>query len=190
MAIDMIENNELGALASSRLGMKQFADEQYKNYTGGEDFFSILGSRTQRKEGIRTEVRSKYVDLPTDCDNIQKSIDIVSADIEVLLKRKQNLRQRESLNEANFFLGELKKKQIQQDCQAILAKRKADAERAATIETLTKLGDVSVGKAQAELAGLRTGDEKAAGGLDTKKLLIYGGVGVAVLIGIALILRR
>jgi len=190
MAIDMIENNELGALASSRLGMKQFADEQYKNYTGDQEFYNLFGSRTRRKEKYRSAVQGKFVDLPTDCDNIQKSIDIVSADIEVLMKQKQNLKQRESLNEANFILGELKKKQIEQDCQNLLAKKKVEAERAATLDTLTKLGDVSVGKAQSELAGLKTEDGKDAGGLDTKKLLIYGGVGVAVLIGIALILRR
>ena len=47
MAIDMIENNELGALAPSRLGLREFADDKwaYKNYTGGEDFFNLFGSR-------------------------------------------------------------------------------------------------------------------------------------------------
>ena len=42
MAIDMIENNELGALAKSRLGdIKQFTDEnqKFKNFSGNEDVF-------------------------------------------------------------------------------------------------------------------------------------------------------
>jgi len=190
MAIDMIENNELGALASSRLGMKQFADEQYKNYTGDQEFYNLFGSRRQRIEGYKEEVRGKYADLPTDCANIQKSIDIITADVEVLLKQKQNLKQRQSLAEANYILGEFKKKQIQQDCQAILSKAKTEAERASTLDTLTKLGDVSVQKAQAELAGLKVGEDGQTAGLDTKKLLLYGGIGVAVLIGITLILRR
>lgn len=189
MAIDMIENNELGALASSRLGLRQFADEQYKNYTGDEEFFNA-SARARRKEGYKEEIRQKYADLPTDCANIQKSIDLITTDIEVLLKQKSNLKQRQSLVEANYQLGEFKKKQIQQDCQAVLAKAKAESERASTLDTLTKLGDVSVQKAQAELAGLKIGEDGQAAGLDTKKLLIYGGIGVAVLIGITLILRR
>ena len=190
MAIDMIENNELGALASSRLGMKQFADEQYKNYTGDEDFYNLFGSRAKKKENYKEEVRQKYAKLPTDCANIQKSIDIISADVEVLLKQKQNLRQKQMLVETNYILGEFKKKQIQQDCQAVLEKTKTEAERAATLDTLAQLGDVSVQKAQAELAGLKAGEDGQTAGLDTKKLLIYGGIGVAALIGITLILRK
>ncbi len=50
MAIDMIENNDLGALAPSRLGLREFADDNwaYKNYTGGEDFFNLFGSRKEK----------------------------------------------------------------------------------------------------------------------------------------------
>ena len=94
------------------------------------------------------------------------------------------------LVETNNILGEFKKKQIQQDCQAVLEKTKTEAERAATLDTLAQLGDVSVQKAQAELAGLKAGQDGQTTGLDTKKLLIYGGIGVAALIGITLILRK
>ena len=42
----MIEDNELGALAPSRLGLNEFVDDQwaYRNYTGSEDFFNLFGS--------------------------------------------------------------------------------------------------------------------------------------------------
>lgn len=189
MAIDMIENNELAALAPSRLGLNQFADDGFKNYTGGEDFYNLFGSRARKKSNIREGVRAKYASLPTDCDRIQRSIDIISNDAETLLKQKQNLNQREALDETNIILGEYKKLLISQDCAAIKAKSETEKQRAATLDTLTQLGDVSVQKAQAELQGLQTG-AKEGGGLDNKKILLYGGIGVGALIVIALILRK
>jgi hypothetical protein len=60
------------------------------------------------------------------------------------------------------------------------------------LDTLTKLSDVSVSKAQAELQGLVPSDGGAKGDFvsKNKNLLIYGGIGVVGLVIIALILRR
>lgn len=191
MAIDMIEDNELSALAPSRLGLRQFADESFKNYTGDEDFYNLFGSRKRKKSELRDKVREKYATLPTDCENIQRSIDVISNDVATLLKRKQNLEQRETLDETNLILGEYKKLLISQDCEKIAAKRESELQKAATLDTLTKLGDVSVQKAEAELKGLQSGLQKEGGaGLDNKKILLYGGIGVGALILIALILRK
>lgn len=188
MAIDMIENNELSALAPSRLGLNQFADDGFKNYVGDDEFYNLFGSRARKKSRIRDAVRAKYVSLPTDCDRIQNSIDIISNDVETLLKQKQNLQQREALDETNIILGEYKKLLISQDCAAIKAKAEKEQQRAATLDTLTQLGDVSVQKAQAELQGLQAGAQQ--GSLDNKKILLYGGIGVGALLLFALILRK
>lgn len=192
MAIDMIENNELGAFREGRLGWSQFIDDKYKNYTGAEDFYNLFGSRKEKKTNIRQEVRAKYADLPTDCDNIAKSIEIINTDLQTLLKQKQNVQQRERQDETNIILGEYKKLAIRQDCESKKAAATKEAEREATLSTLTKLTETSVGKAQEELTGLQAA---VAGTGDTakdanKKLLIYGGVGIAALVIIALILKK
>ena len=55
MAIDMIENNELAALDTSRVGNDRcFVDEKSQNYlgfTGEEDFYNLFGSK-KRKASI------------------------------------------------------------------------------------------------------------------------------------------
>ena len=66
MAIDSIENNELSALAPSRLGLRQFANDGAKgmpkmmNFTGGDDFVNLFGSRVRKKSAFRQQVRDKY----------------------------------------------------------------------------------------------------------------------------------
>lgn len=191
MAIDMIENNDLGVFTEGRLGFKQFADEN-RNYTGSEDFYNLFGSRNKKKATFREEIRAKYDTYPTDCKNIQTSIDAISNDVATLLKQKSTLEQREKLDETNKVLGEYKNKQILQGCEALKEAEKQEKERASTLETLTKLSDVSVGKAQQELQGLVPTEGAAQGDFlsKNKNLLIYGGIGVGALIVIALILRK
>lgn len=190
MAIEMIEDNELGALAPSRLGLNEFVDDQwaYRNYTGSEDFFNLFGSREKKKESARTTVRGKFENLKTDCENIQRSIDIVNNEIQLLLKaRKKNINVKTQIDEANRTLAEFKRLQIEQDCVSRLAEEKSRKEKEDTLSTLTQLSDASVGKAQGELAGLQEG---AKGSDDTKKLLIYGGLGLAALVALILIARK
>ena len=69
---------------------------------------------------------------------------------------------------------------------------KQEKDRASTLDTLTKLSDVSVGKAQQELQGLVPTEGAGKGDFlsKNKNLLIYGGIGVGALIVIALILRK
>lgn len=191
MAIDMIENNELAALAPSRLGMKQFADEGFRNYTGDDEFYNLFGSRKRRKARFSNAVQDRLADLPKDCANIQNSIDIITADIENLMKQQQTLNMRTQLSTANDILADFKKAQIVQNCNQKLEQTKKEQEKTALLGTLTSLSDTSVAKAQAELQGLQLTE---TGQIDTaaqnKKLLIYGGIGIAGLILIALILKR
>ncbi len=187
----MIENDDLGVFAEGRLGLRQFADEN-RNYTGSEDFYNLFGSRNKKKATFREQIRAKYDSYPTDCANVQTSIDAISNDVATLLKQKSTLEQRERLDETNKVLGEYKNKQILQGCEALKEQDKQEKERASTLDTLTKLSDVSVSKAQAELQGLVPSDGGAKGDFvsKNKNLLIYGGIGVVGLVIIALILRR
>jgi len=194
MAIDMIENNELGALAPSRLGLREFADDNwaYKNYTGGEDFFNLFGSRKTKKEKYSSWARAKFENLLTDCDNIQRSIDIINNELQLLVKQKQTLNIKTQINETNQILAEYKRQQLQQDCEKKLTEAKTAVEREQILDTLTKLSDVSVGKAQQELAGLQAGlsPEEAASQAKMKNYLLYGGLGFGAILLFALISRR
>jgi hypothetical protein len=194
MAIDMIENNELSALAPSRLGLREFADDNwaYKNYTGGEDFFNLFGSRKAKIEKYSSWAKTKFENLSTDCDKIQSSIDIINNELQLLLKQKQTLNIKTQIKETNQILADFKRTQIQQDCEKKLTEAKTATEREQTLATLTQLSDVSVGKAQQELAGLQAGlsPEEAASQAKMKNYLIYGGIGLGAILLIALIARR
>lgn len=194
MAIDMIENNELGALAPSRLGLREFADDNwaYKNYTGGEDFFNLFGSRKAKIEKYSSWAKTKFENLSTDCDKIQGSIDIINNELQLLLKQKQTLNIKTQIKETNQILADFKRMQIQQDCEKKITEAKTATEREQTLATLTQLSDVSVGKAQQELAGLQAGlsPEEAASQARTKNYLLYGGLGLGAILLIALIARR
>jgi len=191
MAIDMIENNELGALAPSRLGLRQFADEDFQNYTGGDEFFNLFGSRKRKKAKYSNAAQDKLADLPKDCARIQQSIDIISNEAQRLLKQRSTLATKTMLVETNNILAEFKQAQIEQNCTQQFEQTQKETERAGTLDILTRLSDDSVSKAQAELQGLQltpTGEiDKAA---QNKKLLIYAGVGIGAIVLIALILKK
>lgn len=186
MAIEMIESNDFGNFGEGRLGIKSFVNERNVNYGGGEDFFNLFGSRNAKKSAFRTAVQKKYQNLPSDCDTIQNSIDLVANDVATLLKQKSNLQQRETLDESNIILGQLKSLQIKQNCEGILSQKTREQESASTLATLTQLTESSVGQAQKEL----TTAKSSIAGVPTKNLLIYGGVGLAGIIFITLILRK
>ena len=72
MAIDMIENCEMSALAGSRLGMQNFADD-------GGQYMNLFGSQIR-------DYAKRYMDdlkkrLPKDCDKIDTSIAINEGNI-------------------------------------------------------------------------------------------------------------
>jgi len=192
MAIDMIENNELAALAPSRLGLNQFADDQwvYKNYTGDENFYNLFGSRKKKMEKYTSWARAKFENLPDDCANIQKSIDIINNELQLLLKQKPTLNIKTQVKETNQILAEFKRLQISQDCEKLEAEAKKVAEKQETLDTLTKLSDVSVGKAQQELSGLQGAQGGDATQDQTKKYLLYGGIGLGAILLIVLLTRR
>jgi hypothetical protein len=206
MATDMLENCELSALDDSRLGNRNFIDEGQRvvkrqvvqggfMFTGEEDFYNLFGSRNKKKSNFRLAQRNKYKDLKDDCDNIQVSIDIISNDVATLLKRKSDLENKERLSEANTVLGEFKNKQIANRCEEVKAASLKESERAKSLELLTSLSDTTVDKAKGDLAGLIGGDAKdgkageTVGGIN-KKVLLYGGIGLGVLVVAAILIRK
>ena len=81
MAVDMIEENELGALSASRVGNDRcFVDEKshsYLGFTGEEDFFNLFGSQ-KRKQSIaqvQKDAKAKwvFVDSQQQMDKVVKS---------------------------------------------------------------------------------------------------------------------
>ena len=186
MAIDMIEDNELGVFSEGRLGFNEFADVKNKNYTGDEDFFNLFGSRGAKKSKFRDAVKQRYQNLPSDCESIQNSIDFIANDVATLLKQKSSLQQRETLDESNIILGQYKSLQIKQNCEGLAAEKAKKLDSESTLATLTQITESSVGQAQSEL----TKAKSSIGGIPTQNLLIYGGLGVLAIIFVVIITKR
>lgn len=223
MAIDMIENNEMGALAKSRLGdLHQFTDEsqKFKNFTGevgffnpidpNEEFAELFGSKTfKRHLADATKQAEDFVaSLPKgSCDEIEKSLERLSVYIEGQTKElglsKGHVTEypKNRLVVARRAEADLKMKQSSLDCINKKAQVESAAKKAELIQTLTNVSEASVQQAKTDLFGTPTGQplynqantnqgalssvQSALG--SNKNLLIYGGIGIIVLI---LILRR
>lgn len=200
MAIDMIEHNELSALAPSRIGNdRSFADEKTKSYlgfTGEEDFYNLFGSQ-KRKDSIaqvQKDETAKWARYDTKtCGGIQLLIDDAQVEIERITKVMASNNGFElpiQLKYAREAQANAKKLQNQYDCINKLAQEKVAAERKALLDTLTNVSDSTVAKAKGDLTGIDMGTgEKTIGGVN-KNLLIYGGVGLGALIVIALIFKK
>ena len=60
MAIDMIENNDLSALANSRVGgLKQFVDDKNLNFVGHDNYISLFGNQKKKKSAARQQIQDK-----------------------------------------------------------------------------------------------------------------------------------
>jgi hypothetical protein len=200
MAIDMIENNELGALATSRVGNDRcFADEKtlgYLGFTGEEDFYNLFGSRKRKNSiaEVQKNENEKWARYDTKtCGGIQLLIDDAQVEIERITKVMASNNGFElpiQLKIAREAQSNAKKLQNQYDCINKLAKEKVEAERKSLLDTLTNISDTTVNKAKGDLTGIDMGTpEKTVGGVN-KNLLIYGGIGVGALIVIALMFKK
>jgi len=199
MAIDSIENNELSALAPSRLGLRQFANDGAKgtpkmmNFTGGDDFVNLFGSRVRKKSAFRQQVRDKYGAIPSDCQAVKDKIDIINSDYETLVKRsagRVTLEIKEKLDETNIVLGEHKSALLKLGCkaqEAQLQAQVAETKAAQTLETLTKLGESQVSAAKADLLGTAT---PAQGGGMNKNIIIFGVIGVILIGGVYFYIKK
>lgn len=179
MAIDMIENNDLGALAKGRLGdISQFADENkaFKNFTGNEDMFqkidvneefqNLFGSKTfkDNKAKAKQDAEAFVKRLPrTTCDDLKDSLDklalYIESETKVLGMAKGHMTEYPTirLGVARQAESEMKMKQQEQKCIEVAAKAESEAKRAELISTLTNVSEASVQQAKTDLFGLPTG---------------------------------
>jgi hypothetical protein len=179
MAIDMIENNDLGALTSGRLGdLTQFVDESkiFKNFAGNEEVFdkidineefkNLFGSKTfkENKAKAKADAENFVRSLPkTSCDNLKYSLDKLALYIEAETKQMAGKKDHTveypkiRLDVARNAESDLKMKQLEKNCLEIAAKAESESKRAELLSTLTNVSEASVQQAKTDLFGVPTG---------------------------------
>ena len=198
MAIDMLENNELGALAPMRIGGNtSFVDENdvtpCRSFTGDDDFFNLFGSKKRKASVAQVEkdANEKWgqYDQKT-CGGIELLIADTQVEIERITKMMASSKGFElpiQLSIARGAQANAKMLQNQYDCVRKAEQAKIEEERKSSLDALTKISDLTVNKAKEDLLGT---DKSGSAGGSNKKLLLYGGIGLGVLVAIALIARR
>ena len=198
MAIDMLEYNELGALAPMRIGGNtSFVDENdvtpYKNFTGEDQFFNLFGSQKRKASVAQVEkdANAKWAQYD------QKTcggIELLLADTQVEIERITKMMASNNgfdlpiqLKIARSAQANAKMLQNQYDCVRKAEQAKVEEERKSSLDALTKISDLTVDKAKQDLLGT---DKSGSAGAGNKKLLMYGGIGLGALVVIALIARR
>lgn len=184
MAIDMIENNDLGALAIGRLGdLNNFMDENkvYKNFAGNEEVFqkidineefenlfgvNIFGDETfkRNKAKAKTDAEDFVKKLPkTTCDDLTSSLDKLALYIEAETKQlglaKGHVTEypKIRLGIARTAEADMKMKQQDKQCIAIAQKIESEQKKADLIKTLTNVSEASVQQAKTDLFGTPAG---------------------------------
>lgn len=186
MAIDMLENNELAALAPSRLGMKNFVNDRpvkgrrMPTYQPSTDMEQFLGIGAKKKRNSKVDAKKAQWDkLPRDCQSVESSIQIINDDTETLIKQGASqkgipLKDTKALiSENQRYAGELKKIMDSSTCSEAAKAQKA-AEEQKFQENLVALSEQSIAKAKGEADTL---SQKVS---SNKTILLVGG-GVAAL---------
>lgn len=200
MAIDMIEQNELGALSASRVGNDRcFVDEKSRSYlgfTGEEDFYNLFGSQKRKRSiaQVEKDARAKWASYNTKtCGGIDLLLQDAMVERERITKQMAQGGGFELPVQMKIVVeaeANAKKLRNQYDCVNKAESEKKEKERKALLDTLTNVSDTAVNKAKDDLLGLNMGkDEKSEGGIP-KNLLLYGGIGLGALVVIALIFRK
>jgi len=182
MAVDMLEYNEMGALAPSRLGMKNFVNDKpikgKKNPKIEENFACLLGSKKKKVGAFKASIKTKWASYPTDCSKIQNTINIIEEDTAALIKKSATMKAKAlkdakvMIQENQTILGELKKYKIA-NCADVEAERAAEEEK----KFEQKLVSVSEASVEAAKKDSKSITEKLK---SNKNILLIGG-GVLVL---------
>jgi hypothetical protein len=187
MAIDMLENNELSALAPSRLGMKNFVNDKpmkgRKMPKQEENFANLFGSANRKK--LATKVQGKWSGLPTDCASIDSSIKIIEEDIASQIKKSSTQKGYDLkstkliIQESQTALGDLKKMKAS-NCAGVEAEAKAVDEQKFQ-EKLQKISEDAISKAKGETTTGSSASEVVSKLVDNVKsnknvYLIGGGI--------------
>jgi hypothetical protein len=198
MAIDMLEYNELGALAPMRIGGNtSFVDENdvtpCRSFTGEDDFYNLFGSK-KRKDSVaqvEKDVAAKWSQYNTKtCGGIELLIADTQVEIERVTKMMASNNGFElpiQIKGARNAQANAKALQNQYDCVRKAEQAKVEEERKSSLDALTKISDLTVDKAKQDILGT---DKSGSAAGSNKKLLLYGGIGLGVLVAIALIARR
>jgi multidrug efflux pump subunit AcrB len=200
MAIDMIEQNELGALAPSRVGNDRcFVDEKSRSYlgfTGEEDFYNLFGSQKRKASVAQVEkdARAKWASYDTKtCGGIDLLLQDAMVERERITKQMAQGGGFELPVQMKIVVeaeSNAKRLRNQYDCVKKAAEEEKEKNRTSFLNTLRTESDTAVDKAKNDLLGLDMGkDEKNEGGIN-KNLLLYGGIGLGALVVIALIFRK
>lgn len=191
MAIDMLEDNELSALAPSRLGLKNFINDKPmkgKKMPRQEECFANLFGGANRKKLV-SRIQGQWSSLPTDCDSIDSSIRIVEEDTAAQIKKSAtqkgyNLKSTKLIIQQNqTTLGELKKLKAS-NCVGVEEEKKS-AEEEKFQEKLQKISEDAIAKAKGEsttsggVLGKITENVKS----NKKVYLIGGGILVLGVVG-------
>lgn len=204
MSRNMLENSELAALSHSRLGSNQFIDDfivaqpkQFVGFVADDEFYNLFGSK-KRKSSISNVVEdetAKWAKYDTsDCKGVQSLIDDTEIEIERVTKLMASSKGFElpiQLQYARNAQAKAKTLQNQYDCLAKDAAAKKEAARQESLTTLTNISDASVAKAKTDVLGLGGNDTAAPTILGMpKNVVVYGGIGIGVLVVVALLFRK
>ena len=173
MAIDMIEDSELSALAPSRLGMRNFANDRM-DYMGKKmpEYANLFGSQIKDYANRVTADLKKR--LSSDCNKIDVSIAIIQAEIDATIKRSatekgdQLKKSKAAIQQAQGLLGDYQKMKIS-NCTAIEQEKKDIAEQKFQ-ENLQSITESAVQKAKADASGTSIVDK-----IKNNKGLVIGG---------------
>jgi hypothetical protein len=174
MAIDSIENNDLGALAPSRLGNRNFVDD---------DQFSYLSKNEKRRRAERSkaEVYATWGLDPTkenNCDYLISRYKELDNVIENEMSKNPSKVIKERVLNHMYDLRTTYKNQISKNkCAEILEKQETEASKKETLDILTKATGTPP-----PIEGEKTSN--------TTKYIIYGVGGVILLVSVMLLLRK
>lgn len=188
MAIDMIERNDLSALANSRVGgLKQFVDDKNLNFVGHENYVSLFGSKKKKKSAARQQIQDKYRDLSIECPGINTSIETIESDLSILVGRSTSAKgsqktvAREQIDETSKLLGEFKARAIKLGCDKAILAAKEEQGKADLLSALSSYGSGSVEAAKKDLQGGKNDG--------MSKWLLYGGIGLGVVLITVIIIK-
>lgn len=197
--IEIAEIDGMSAISPTRLGNRQFINDTYRGVdVKKEDFANLFGSK-KRKESIartRKEQNDFWAKKPQQtCDDLKAALASVSIEVEKLTKLSATSKDYwiiPSLEVAREWEGKFKQLQASSRCLELEAEAKKKAERELTLQTLSQLSDTTVEKAKADLAqttGSSLGQAVSSLTGGNNKLLLYGGIGLGVVL-IILLARR
>lgn len=188
MAIDMIERNDLSALANSRVGgLKQFVDDKNMNFVGHENYVSLLGSKKKKLSAARQQIQDKYKAYPIECPEINSSIEAIESDLSILVGRTNTTKGsqknvlKEQLDETTKLLGEFKSRAIKLGCDKAILAAKEEQGKADLLSTLSSYGSGSVDAAKKDLQQGKDGS--------MNKWVLYGGIGLGVVLIAVIIIK-